>query len=94
MTVVVRGDSMKLIGNERQIKSASNVFMQLLELSKKGKCHHGAECELCIVFSGGGEKNLRSSRSIRTVSVIQSTENRSSQRRLDRRIMWMPSARR
>ena len=29
--VVVRGDSMKLIGNERQIKSASNVFMQLLE---------------------------------------------------------------
>lgn len=56
VTVVVRGDSMKLIGNERQIKSASNVFMQLLELSKRGKCHHGAECELCIVFSGGGER--------------------------------------
>ena len=37
VTVVVRGDSMKLIGNERQIKSASNVFMQLLELSKRGK---------------------------------------------------------
>ena len=36
VTVVVRGDSMKLIGNERQIKSASNVFMQLLELSKRG----------------------------------------------------------
>ena len=36
LTVVVRGDSMKLIGNERQIKSASNVFMQLLELSKRG----------------------------------------------------------
>ena len=50
VTVVVRGDSMKLIGNERQIKSASNVFVQ------KGKCHHGAECELCIVFSGGGER--------------------------------------
>ena len=48
VTVVVRGDSMKLIGNERQIKSASNV--------QKGKCHHGAECELCIVFSGGGER--------------------------------------
>ena len=36
VTVVVRGDSMKLIGSERQIKSASNVFMQLLELSKRG----------------------------------------------------------
>jgi phosphate starvation-inducible PhoH-like protein len=36
VTVVVRGDSMKLIGNEHQIKSASNVFMQLLELSKRG----------------------------------------------------------
>ena len=36
VTVVVRGDSMKLLGNERQIKSASNVFMQLLELSKRG----------------------------------------------------------
>ena len=34
MTVVVRGDSMKLIGNERQIKSASNVFMQLLSCPK------------------------------------------------------------
>ena len=34
VTVVVRGDSMKLIGNERQIKSASNVFMQLLECPK------------------------------------------------------------
>lgn len=55
VTVVVRGDSMKLIGNERQIKSASNVFMQLLELSK-GEMSHGAECELCIVFSGGGER--------------------------------------
>ena len=36
VTVVVRGDSTKLIGNERQIKSSSNVFMQLLELSKRG----------------------------------------------------------
>ena len=56
MTVVVRGDSMKLIGNERQIKSASNVFMQLLELSKRGNVITEQKCELCIVFSGGGER--------------------------------------
>lgn len=36
VTVVMRDGSMKLIGNEQQIKSASNVFMQLLELSKRG----------------------------------------------------------
>ena len=56
VTVVVRGDSMKLIGNERQIKSASNVFMQLLELSKRGNVIMEQKCELCIVFSGGGER--------------------------------------
>ena len=36
VTVVVRGDNMKLVGNESQIKSASNVFLQLIELSKRG----------------------------------------------------------
>ena len=93
VTVVVRGDSMKLIGNERQIKSASNVFMQLLELSKRGNVITEQNVNYALSLAAEG-KNLRSSRSIRTVSVIQSTENRSSQRRLDRRIMWMPSARR
>ena len=36
VTVVVRGESMKILGDERRIKSASNVFLQLLELSKRG----------------------------------------------------------
>lgn len=36
VTVVVRDDTMKLVGNEVQIKRAANVFTQLLELSKRG----------------------------------------------------------
>ncbi len=36
VTVVVREDMMKLVGNEIQIKRAANVFTQLLELSKRG----------------------------------------------------------
>ncbi len=36
VTVIVRGESVKFIGTEPQVKSASNVFMQLLELSKRG----------------------------------------------------------
>ena len=36
VTVVVREDSMKLVGNEVQIKRAASVFNQLLELSKRG----------------------------------------------------------
>lgn len=36
ITVVVRGDSMKILGDEKQTKCASRVFLQLLELSKRG----------------------------------------------------------
>lgn len=36
VTVVVRGDQLKILGNEKQIKSASSVFLQLIELSKRG----------------------------------------------------------
>lgn len=36
VTVVVRGDSAKLIGRDADIKRASSVFEQLLELSKRG----------------------------------------------------------
>lgn len=36
ITVVVRGDSMKILGDEKQTKCASHVFLQLLELSKRG----------------------------------------------------------
>ena len=36
VTVVVRDDMLKLVGNEIQIKRAANVFTQLLELSNRG----------------------------------------------------------
>jgi phosphate starvation-inducible PhoH-like protein len=36
VTVVVRDGTMKILGDERRIKSASDVFLQLLELSKRG----------------------------------------------------------
>lgn len=36
VTVVVRGESMKILGEEKQIKRASNVFLQLIELAKRG----------------------------------------------------------
>jgi phosphate starvation-inducible PhoH-like protein len=36
VTVVVRGDDMKILGDETRIHKASNVFLQLLELSKRG----------------------------------------------------------
>ncbi|MGN0141133.1 MAG: PhoH family protein, partial [Roseburia sp.] len=36
VTVVVRGESMKILGDEHRIQGASSVFMQLLELSKRG----------------------------------------------------------
>lgn len=36
VTVVMRGDSMKILGQEGNIKSALNVFHQLVELSKRG----------------------------------------------------------
>ncbi len=36
VTVVVREDSMKLVGNDVQIKRAAGVFTQLLELSQRG----------------------------------------------------------
>ena len=36
VTVVLRGESMKILGDERRCKRASNVFMQLIELSKRG----------------------------------------------------------
>ena len=36
VTVVIRGDNMKVIGQDASIKSALNVFNQLIELSKRG----------------------------------------------------------
>ena len=36
ITVVIREDNMKLLGNERDIEKASRVFRQLIELSKRG----------------------------------------------------------
>ena len=36
VTVVVRGESMKIMGEERRAKRASDVFMQLIELSRRG----------------------------------------------------------
>lgn len=36
VTVVLRGESMKILGEESKIKKASNVFLQLIELSKRG----------------------------------------------------------
>ena len=36
VTVVVRGESMKLIGDEKRCRSASQVFLQLIELSRRG----------------------------------------------------------
>lgn len=36
VTVVVRGESMKILGDEKRIQKASNVFLQLMELSKRG----------------------------------------------------------
>lgn len=36
VTVVLRGESMKILGDERRCKRASNVFLQLIELSKRG----------------------------------------------------------
>lgn len=36
VTVVVRGESMKIMGEEKRVGRASDVFMQLLELSRRG----------------------------------------------------------
>ena len=36
VTVVLRGENMKILGSDRQIKRAENVFLQLIELSKRG----------------------------------------------------------
>ena len=36
VTVIVRGDQLKIIGNEANIKAASEVFTQLYELSRRG----------------------------------------------------------
>ena len=36
VTVVVRGEDMKILGDERRCRRAQDVFMQLLELSKRG----------------------------------------------------------
>lgn len=36
VTVVVRGESMKIMGEERRVRRASDVFMQLIELSRRG----------------------------------------------------------
>ena len=36
VTLVVRGESVKLLGDERGVKNASGVFSQLLELAKRG----------------------------------------------------------
>ena len=36
VTVVLRGESMKLLGEEHNLKKAEQVFLQLIELSKRG----------------------------------------------------------
>lgn len=36
VTVVLRGESMKILGDGKRIQSAANVFLQLIELSKRG----------------------------------------------------------
>ena len=36
VTVVVRGEDMKILGDERRCRRAQDVFMQLLELSRRG----------------------------------------------------------
>lgn len=36
VTVVVRGESMKILGDERRARRAADVFMQLIELSRRG----------------------------------------------------------
>ena len=36
VTVVLRGENMKLLGEEHNLKKAEQVFLQLIELSKRG----------------------------------------------------------
>ncbi|MDD6058343.1 MAG: PhoH family protein [Clostridiales bacterium] len=36
VTIILRGESMKILGDEKQIQNASHVFLELIELSKRG----------------------------------------------------------
>ena len=58
VTVVLRGESMKLLGEEHNLKKAEQVFLQLIELSKRGNIITEAECQLCT-GTFGGRKRIR-----------------------------------
>ena len=90
VTVVLRGESMKLLGEEHNLKKAEQVFLQNYQkeaislLSRMSIMHWHFRRK---------KKNPQSWRSIRTVSAIRSTASRSNQRHLDRKHMWMRYAR-
>ena len=90
VTVVLRGESMKLLGEEHNLKKAEQVFLQLIELSKRGNIITEQNVNYALALS---EEEKESWRSIRTVSAIRSTASRSNQRHLDRKHMWMRYAR-
>ena len=92
VTVVLRGESMKLLGEEHNLKKAEQVFLQLIELSKRAISLLSRMSIMHWHFRRR-KKNPQSWRSIRTVSAIRSTASRSNQRHLDRKHMWMRYAR-
>ena len=54
VTLVVRGESVKLLGDERGVKNASGVFSQLLELAKRGNMitEQNVDYALALVAEG------------------------------------------
>ena len=56
VTVVVRDDQLKIIGTPSAASGAQEVFEQLYELAKRGKCYQRTECKLRTCSFAGTQR--------------------------------------
>ena len=93
VTVVVRGEDMKILGDERRCRRAQDVFMQLLELSKRGNVITEQNVNYALALMAEEKESaiveidtrLHLPHDQRQAGKAQDTRSEST--------MWMPSAR-
>lgn len=93
VTVVLRGESMKLLGEEHNLKKAEQVFLQLIELSKRGNIITEQNVNYALALSEEEKESAIVEIDKDCILPYDQTASRSNQRHLDRKHMWMRYAR-
>ena len=88
VTLIARGESVKIMGDALKVEKAKKVLDQLVELSKRGNTiqEQNVDYTLALVMEDSEENVLEIDK---TLSVIPCRVSRSNRRRWDRKNMWM-----